>query len=487
MNPRARRSSIAANPVLIGAATVLIAIVGVVLAYNANNGLPFVKTYGLKAQIPDAAGLIVGNDVRAGGTRVGFVSAIAPRTGKDGSVGATITLKLDETIRPLPADTRIEVRPRSVLGLKYVQLTKGRSRRMLADGGTIPLRYAAAKPVELDDLFNTFDDDTRTAAAQNTLEFGTMLAGRGDDLNRAIRGLRPLVDHAEPALRRLVSPQTGLDRLFPALERAAAEVAPVAQQQAGLVTGLSRTFVELARVRTSLQASIAEGPRALRAGTEEFPKQARFMRETTELARRLRPAFASISAASPGLASAFETGTPALRRTPALNRRLETTLRNTEEFGTSTRVLAGLRQLATTADVLRPTVAFVAPAQTTCNYLTLLTRNLTGALSSADSVGSGLRTGLVVLPQQADSEFGPAARAANGPANTSSRNLADRDSFLHSNPLPNTAAPGQPQECEAGNETYVRGRQVVGNTPAKESSVTEGQKRVAPLVKEDGK
>ncbi|WP_210495758.1 MlaD family protein [Patulibacter sp. SYSU D01012] len=487
MNPRARRSSIAANPVLIGAATVLIAIVGVVLAYNANNGLPFVKTYQLKAQVPDAAGLIVGNDVRAGGTRIGFVSGIAARTGRDGDVGATITLKLDETVRPLPEDTQIEIRPRSVLGLKYVQLTKGRSKRMLADGGTIPLRYAAAKPVELDDLFNTFDEDTRSAAAQNTVEFGNMLAGRGDDLSRVIQGLRPLVEHAEPALRRLVSPQTGLDRFFPALERAAAEVAPVAEQQAGLVTGLSRTLTELARVRTSIQATIAEGPRALQAGTEEFPKQARFMRETTELARRLRPAFASISAAAPGLASAFRTGTPALRRSPALNRRLETTLRNTEAFGTSSNVLAGLRQLATTADVLRPTAAFIAPAQTTCNYITLLTRNLAGALSDGDVVGTGLRTSLVILPQYPESEFGPASKPANGPRAPQARNTPDKESFLHSNPLPNTAAPGQPRECEAGNEKFVGGQQQIGSTLTADGTGTDGQNVNAPLVKENGK
>ena len=45
-----RRSgaSIAANPVLIGAATTLVVIVAVFLAYNANSGLPFEPTYQLK-------------------------------------------------------------------------------------------------------------------------------------------------------------------------------------------------------------------------------------------------------------------------------------------------------------------------------------------------------------------------------------------------------------------------------------------------------
>ena len=40
------------SPVLVGAVTVLVIIVAVFLAYNANNGLPFVSTYDLKARVP---------------------------------------------------------------------------------------------------------------------------------------------------------------------------------------------------------------------------------------------------------------------------------------------------------------------------------------------------------------------------------------------------------------------------------------------------
>src|SRR5205823_955143 len=69
-------ASIAANPVLIGAATALVVIVAVFLAYNANNGLPFVPTYQLTAVVPSAANLVKGNEVRVGGTRVGLVDKI---------------------------------------------------------------------------------------------------------------------------------------------------------------------------------------------------------------------------------------------------------------------------------------------------------------------------------------------------------------------------------------------------------------------------
>jgi virulence factor Mce-like protein len=477
VSPRSKRSSLAANPVLIGAATVLIALVAVVLAYNANSGLPFVKTYDFKAEVPDASGLIVGNDVRKGGSRVGFVSAITPREGTDGSTGATIDIKLDQKNGPIPADSRIEVRPKSVLGLKYVQLTSGRSERMLQAGKTIPLRYAGGKPVELDDLFNTFDEPTRKASAENLNEFGTALAGRGDELNETIAGLRPLLINAEPALRNLTDASTGFSRLFPALERVAAEVAPVAQRQADLITGLRQTFTALDRVRGPLQETIAYGPRALNAGITEFPRQARFMNSSTELFRRLRPAFASLANASPGLAGAFEAGTPALRRSPALNRRLVTTLDTLEEFGNDDRTLQGLAQLGGTARILRPTAAYIKPAQTTCNYITLLLRNLASSLSATSQNGSALITGPIMLPEFPDSEGGPAAKPASGPAAApAGQERYPADSFLHSNPYPNTAAPGQPNECEAGNEEYIAGKQVIGNTPRNDGVITENQK-----------
>ncbi len=62
--------SIAANPVLIGAATTLVVLVAVFLAYNANNGLPFVPTYSLTADVPTAANLVPGNEKYDAGKQV---------------------------------------------------------------------------------------------------------------------------------------------------------------------------------------------------------------------------------------------------------------------------------------------------------------------------------------------------------------------------------------------------------------------------------
>src|SRR3954464_6496045 len=104
MGGRGKTSASAiASPVLVGAATVLIVIVGVYLAYNANNGLPFVPTYDVKAELPNGQKLIAGNEIRLGGFRVGVVSDMRPvieNVNGTPKAVALVTMKLDASVRP---------------------------------------------------------------------------------------------------------------------------------------------------------------------------------------------------------------------------------------------------------------------------------------------------------------------------------------------------------------------------------------------------
>ena len=113
---RSSTTSVIASPVLVGAVTVLIVIVGVYLAYNANAGLPWVPTYRVSADVPIATSLVKGNEVRIGGLRVGVVDKITPHETSNGATYAKLDLKLETRIRPLPVDSTILVRPRSALG-----------------------------------------------------------------------------------------------------------------------------------------------------------------------------------------------------------------------------------------------------------------------------------------------------------------------------------------------------------------------------------
>jgi virulence factor Mce-like protein len=466
---------LAANPILIGAVTVLVAIVAVFLAYNANAGLPFVPTYNLNAVVISASGLIKGDDVRIGGVGVGYVSTISAMTESNRQVVAVLHLRLDKSIEPLPIDSTILVRPRSPLGLKYVEITRGTSRVGRAANTTIPLSNSTV-PVELNNFFDMFNAPTRIAARANLDEFGTAFAARGSDLNQALGRLNPLVQKLEPVMRNILDPRTRWGQLFPALEQAAREVVPVAVVQGDLFVALDSTFLALSQATGAIQASISGGPPSLEVATRELPAQAQFIDDSAVLFHRFRPAFASLASASVNLAPAFATGTPALLRSPALNQRLVGVLNSLQTFAADPRTIPGFARLTETARILGPPIAFIVPAQTTCNYFSLFFRNLESSFSQGDNVGTFLRFGVLALPQLANSEAGPAAVPANGPIAGNIGSVSD-DSFLHSNPYPNTAAPGQTHECEAGNETYAIHHQVIGNEPGNQSTSSEATKR----------
>lgn len=472
-----------ASRILIGAVTVLVLVIAVFLAYNANRGLPFVPTYDVNVEVPDAAGLLAGDGVLIGGTRVGYISGITAAKSPTGQAIAVLHLKLNKSIEPLPVDTTDLIRPVSPLGLKYLELTRGRSVRTLVPGATVPLSHTRL-PVEIDDFFDMFNAPTRRASQTNLTNLGNGLAGRGADLNQALHEVEPLVGSLLPVMSNLLDPRTEWGRLFPSLEQAAREVLPVADQQAALFAALDETFTPLSQSTPALQASIAGGPPALKTATRELPAQAQFTNDTAELFHRLRPAFVSLGRASVQLAPAEAAGIPALRRAPALNGRLVATLNALERFAQDNRTLPGLELLTETARLIVPTVAYIKPAQTSCNYLALFFRNLENALSESDQVGTMLGVTALAMPQLPNSEAGPASAPANGPPASatglppiqSGPGSPVDDSFLHSDPYPST---GQNGVCQAGNERYVHGRKVIGSAPVTRKH-TEQTKRALP-------
>jgi virulence factor Mce-like protein len=459
-----RGAGIAGNPVLIGAATVLVVLVAVFLAYNANQGLPFVPTYQLKAEMPSAANLVRGNDVRIGGSRVGFVSAIEPKTNDDGVTVAVLTLTLEKSVAPLPRDSTLIVRPRSALGLKYVEITRGTDARGYADGATIPISAATPRQVELDEVLSMFDDKTREGIAANTTGFGDAFAGRGESINMAIGSFKPLLQDIIPVARNLSSPDTDLRGFFRALGRTAAIVAPAAEDQAELFVNLDITFRALREVSPQIQESIVEGVPALDAGIRDFPIQRPFLRNSELLFRDLRPGAAALRTYAGTIADALEVGAKVLPRTPPLNRRLASLLEELQRFSEDPMVPRGLRATTQALQTLNPTLAFLTPAQTQCNYITLFFRNVASHLSEGDRNGTWQRFIIVPTPLGPNNEGGPASAPANGP---------DQANHLHSNPYPNTASPGQPKECEAGNERYVPGQTIIGNPAGRQSATTE--------------
>ncbi len=466
MNPR-RRGSLASNPLLIGAVTTLIVVVAVFLSYNANNGLPFVPTYDLKVVLPEASGLQRSNQVRIAGTRVGIVNSLSPHQDPaTGRLTAIVDLKLEKGVEPLPADTKAIVQSVSAIGLKYLELEKGSSQQTLKAGATIPVTHTR-EPVDIVQLFNMFDEKTRTAIQHNTIEFGDGLAGRGLGLNNTIAELRPLVTDAIPVLRNLAAPKTGFRNLWYALDRVASQAAPVADTQAAFFSELDTFFTAWAGVAPSLERTIEGGPPALEQATHSLRFEASFVNKSAEFMRLLRPSAAVLRTAAAPLGKAFAAGAVNLRAATALNTRVADAAQAFQAFAQNPIVNLGLEDLTQTAELGGPLLAGIAPEQAYCNYLTLTLRNVAGLQSENIGVGTLARAAVVLSPNGPNAEGFPSAVPANGPSieKDSSGKPIDND-HVHVNPYPNVAGPGQPKVCEAGNEIYVPGKAVIGNVPA---------------------
>jgi virulence factor Mce-like protein len=464
VNPR-RRGSLAGSPLLIGALTTLIVVVAVFLSFNANNGLPFVPTYDIKVELPETSGLQKANQVRIAGTRVGIISSLTPHQNPNtGRITATAELKLEKGIEPLPADTKAIVQSVSAIGLKYLELEKGTSRRPLKAGEAIPMAQTR-EPVDIVSLFNMFDEKTRTAIQHNTINFGDGLAGRGIGLNETIATLRPLLANGVPVLHNLAAPQTGFRNLFPALDRVASEVAPVADTQAAWFRELDTFFSAWAGVAPSLEQTIAGGPAALAQATHSFRFEAPFVEKVTEFTHLLRPSARALVTVAPELGHAFTVGAVNLRAATALNRGVAEGAQAFQAFAQNPIVTLGLEDLTQTAELGGPLLAGLAPAQAYCNYVSLMLRNVSNLL--AENVGNGTlaRAAVVLSPVGPNAEGFPSSGPANGPSiEKDSFGKLVNNNFLHANPYPNVAGPGQPRLCEAGNEIYRPGEMVVGNT-----------------------
>ncbi len=465
MSRRSAGQTLVASPVLVGAVTVLIAVVAVFIAYNANAGLPFVPTYDLKAQFPTGNKLVAGNEVRVGGFRVGVVDTITPKVvkTKDGDRAiAQVEMKLDKTVEPLSRDTTIKIRPRSALGLKYVEITPGRAKKNFTAGGTVPLKNSS-EGLELEDVYSTFNPKTRRNSQEALAGFGDAFTGRGASLNTSIQALNPFFSYLTPVMQTLNSPDTHLDRFFRELGATAAQVAPVARTQAELFSNMATTFEAFSRDPRALQDTIEKSPPTMDTAIRSFRVQRPFLADFADLSRRLRPAVNQLPKSLPAINSAFKVGIPVLPRTVALNKRLSGTFGALDHLFQNPNTLLALRDLRNTQDVLRPMIEFVAPYQTVCNYASYFIHELGEHQSQVSPFGGTVQQQNAKLPNQMQpNSLGSihSSRPVDVPPGVdpvgAEQGGTQLNRFYSMNQQPAIDAQGN-ADCQVGQNGYVRG------------------------------
>jgi virulence factor Mce-like protein len=458
-------ASVVASPVLVGAVTTLIVIVSVFLAYNANKGLPFVPTYDLSARVPNGSNLVPGNEVRVGGFRVGVVDTIKPATqvihGRTTPI-AEINMKLDKTVEPLAVDSKLIVRSRSALGLKYVQLTPGTAKQTFRAGGEIPLANATL-PVEFDDFLNTFDAQTRTGSQQALAGYGDALAGRGQDLNLAIGALNPFFRFLTPVMNNLSDPRTGLKEFFKQIGATSAQVAPVAQVQARVFSEMADTFAAISRCPSCLQDTIAKQPGTEDVAIRSFRVQRPFLVDFADLSRRLIPAANVLPTALPKLNSALAVGTTVLPQTVVLNDNTAEVFRALDDLVQEPSTGLALSDLRDTLGVLKPLINYVAPYQTVCNYTTAFTTGLGQHQSEGVQNGTAERVLLKSDNRTQDNAFSnifndrPADIPTGIDPTTAKDSKGDALEVFHGGPyFPAIDAQGN-ADCQNGQFGYIDG------------------------------
>jgi phospholipid/cholesterol/gamma-HCH transport system substrate-binding protein len=221
-------------------------------------------SYTVTAYFLSAEGLTQENDVVINGARVGKVVSvgIAPDNGPSQG-GAQVVMAIDGPSAPLHRGTRATIRPKGLLGNPFVELTAGpASGAAIPSGGTLPIQDTAS-PVDLDQVMDLFDPQTRTRIQTLTREGGTALANRGSDLNLFLAALPGITQDTATVTDRIASQDQQLSALDVEFDRIAQMMAAEDRAfRADIANGASLLDVTAAH-EAQLKAELVYADRAL--------------------------------------------------------------------------------------------------------------------------------------------------------------------------------------------------------------------------------
>jgi phospholipid/cholesterol/gamma-HCH transport system substrate-binding protein len=310
----------------LAAAALLVAAVAVVLVLLGSGG-----DYRIVAVAPDAGQLVEGNLVKVGGVSIGEVESIE----LDDRNRARLVLRIDdERFHPLHRGTTVQIRSTSLSSVagRTVALHPGpNSAPAIGDGDAIAAEDVGAI-VELDQIVNTLDAETR-AGLQDVVHGGaTALARRGPQARAALDALAPALRETGATASELVRDQRAFRR---AVVTAAGVAGAVAGEREALERGLAggaQTLTALAAERRALDDALRRGPDVLRAANStladlrvalgELRPTLRAARPAADRLRPtllvLRPVLRAARPVVPDLRALLRDATAVLRAVPAL-------------------------------------------------------------------------------------------------------------------------------------------------------------------------
>ena len=260
-----RGTSVAGRLVAIGAVVAAIVVVAILLFAKGGG------KYTIDAYFINAAQLVKGDQVQAGGAPIGSVKDITLTP--DGI--AKVKLEIKKDYAPLRRGTQATVRQASLSGIanRYVDITMppgdDSNTPTIPSGGSIRTNDTTTA-VDLDQLFNTLDGRTRKSLQSFFRNSATQFRGKENQQRLAYKYLNPALSTSSRLFNELDRDQPRLERF---LIDSASLVTNLAQKRddlAALIGNLNGTFRALGNQREALGESIGRLPGFMRQANTTF-------------------------------------------------------------------------------------------------------------------------------------------------------------------------------------------------------------------------
>ncbi|UTI65420.1 MCE family protein [Paraconexibacter antarcticus] len=268
--------------------------------------------YTIRAELSDAGGLRKNSSVKIAGVPAGKVRDITVT--KDDH--AIATLEIDDSAKPIGQGAKVNIRPTDLLGERYAEIQGGDPAKPMPSGALVPISKTA-EPVELDDILNMLDADTRTRLGILINEVGVGLEGRGADFNKLLAQLPPSLDDTAKLLKQIRGQNAALKVGVQRADAVTALVNGRREDMGKLIRQASHALDVVAQKRTQLASTIQNAPGALanlrstlanldRASVQLKPAAADLQRTTGPLKATLAAIPAFTQAARPTLQKATD-------------------------------------------------------------------------------------------------------------------------------------------------------------------------------------
>jgi phospholipid/cholesterol/gamma-HCH transport system substrate-binding protein len=215
------------------------------------------KSYNVSVYVQDARGMAQDSTVVIAGLPVGLVTGIH-RNGPD----AVLSLRIDHGPTPLPVDSIVQVRLRSLAGEAYVQVYPGHSKQLVPSGGSLGISQDEGY-TEVDQILSEFQGPTAGYTREFFQGLGSGVAGKGQQLNQTIGNAASLITDSLPVTSTLGAQHEQVADIVQNLGDVMAAVGQRTQAVQEFARGSKLTFTAVAARDAALRNLLARLPYAL--------------------------------------------------------------------------------------------------------------------------------------------------------------------------------------------------------------------------------